>query len=173
MPVKEILLLGNPILRQKCAIVKNINAPEVTEAVADLRDTLMDFRSRMGFGRGIAAPQIGIAKQIIYIDFEYQGALINPKITKRSKRKFTLWDDCFSFPDILAKVERNYTIEVSFLNKDGKKQKLKAEGALSELLQHEIDHLNGVLAIDRAIDSKHIILRREYEKLVAKQPVML
>ncbi len=173
MAVKEILLLGNPILRERCSPVKNARLEEIAETITDLRDTLFDFRASKGFGRGIAAPQIGSTKQIIYIDFEFHGALINPKITKRSRQKFMLWDDCFSFPDILVRVARNYTIEVSFVNEDGQRRKLKAEGALSELLQHEIDHINGILAIDRAIDSKHIILRSEYEKLTSKQPMML
>jgi peptide deformylase len=59
------------------------------------------------------------------------------------------------------------------LNEEGKRQSMTAKGSLSELLQHEIDHLNGILAIDRAIDSKHIILRSEYEKLSSNQPVVL
>lgn len=173
MAVKEILLLGNPILRQQCSRVTNAKTPEVIETTRNLRDTLLDFRARKEFGRGIAAPQIGSTKQIIYIDFEYHGALINPKIAKRSRQKFILWDDCFSFPDILVKVVRNYSIEVSFINEEGKRKKLNAVGALSELLQHEIDHINGTLAIDRAVDSKHIILRSEYEKLTAKTAMVL
>lgn len=173
MAVKEILILGNPILRERCSPVKDAQAEDVRSTIADLRDTLADFRSRRGFGRGIAAPQIGSTKRVIYIDFEYHGALINPTITKRSRKKFLIWDDCFSFPDILVKVVRNYSLEVSFMNEEGKRKTLKAEGGLSELLQHEIDHINGILAIDRAIDSKHIILRSEYEKLSSKKPVML
>jgi peptide deformylase len=70
-------------------------------------------------------------------------------------------------------VERNYSIEVAFVDEQGKKKQFQAEGSFSELLQHEIDHLNGVLSIDRAIDSKHIILRSEYEKLNHKSPVAL
>lgn len=168
MPIQEILLLGNPILREQCSPVKSISTPETKATIENLRDTLADFRKRKGFGRGIAAPQIGVTEQIIYINFEYTGALINPKIIKRSRKKFMLWDDCFSFPDLLAHVERNYSIVVSFLDEQGKRKQLSAEGALSELLQHEIDHLNGILAIDRALDSKHIILRSEYEKLAHK-----
>lgn len=170
MPIKEIFLLGNPILREQC---RQVRSDEIQGIIADLHDTLDDFRARKGFGRGIAAPQIGITKQIIYIDFEYTGALINPIIIKRSRKKFRLWDDCFSFPDILAFVERSYSIEVAFINEQGKRTTLKADGALSELLQHEIDHLNGILAIDRAIDSRHIILRSEYEKLAHKGLVLL
>jgi peptide deformylase len=77
----------------------------------------------------------------------------------------TLWDDCFSFPDLLVKVRRHLSIHVEYRNPEGGRHTIRAEGSLSELLQHEIDHLNGVLAIDRAIDSRHIVLRSEFEKL--------
>lgn len=173
MAVKEILLLGNPILRQRCARVKDVNTPQTRALIVDLKDTLGNFRLRKGFGRGIAAPQVGSTEQIIYIDFEITGPLINPVITGKSRKKFRLWDDCFSFPDLLAKVERYYSVVVSYVDEAGKRKKLKANGALSELLQHEIDHLNGILAIDRAIDSKHIILRSEHEKHLHNEPVRL
>jgi peptide deformylase len=173
MPVREILLLGNPILRQPCATVKAPRAAEIQSIIADLSDTLSGFRSQHGFGRGIAAPQIGSSFKIIYVNAEYTGPMINPAIIRRSRKKFRLWDDCFSFPDILVHVERNCSIEVAFVDEQGKKKQLRAESSFSELLQHEIDHLNGMLAIDRAIDSKHIILRSEYEKLNHKSPVAL
>ena len=173
MPARDILLLGNPVLRTKCVPVKAVQSEATQSIISDLRDTLAQFRSQRGFGRGIAAPQIGATQRIIFIDYEFTGPLINPKIVKRSRRKFHLWDDCFSFPDILAHVQRNYSIEVSFLDEQGKKKQLRADGGLSELLQHEIDHLDGILAIDRAIDTKHIILRSEYEKLSHKTPVAL
>ena len=173
MPARTILLLGNPILHQKCAPVKSVDSEETQAIVNDLRDTLEQFRAQRGFGRGIAAPQIGALRKIIYIDFEFTGPLINPKIIKRSRKKFHLWDDCFSFPDILAYVQRNLSIEVAFVDGQGKRRRLTAKGALSELLQHEIDHLNGILAIDRAIDSKHLTLRSEYEKLSHKSPMAL
>lgn len=161
MPVKRIRLLGDPVLRTKCRVVRNFSSASTRKIVRDLRDTLADFRSRHRFGRGIAAPQIGSKARIIYIRLDNLGPLINPKITKRSKRTFALWDDCFSFPDILVRVKRNNWIEVSYQDGAGARTKLRATGALSELLQHEIDHLNGVLAIDRAIRKKHIILRSQ------------
>jgi peptide deformylase len=173
MPEREILLLGNPILRQSCVAVKAPRTDEIQSIVKDLRDTLSGFRSRRGFGRGIAAAQIGVSQKIIFVSSDYTGALINPTITKRSRKKFRLWDDCFSFPDILVHVERNYSVEVAFIDEQGKRKQLQAEGSFSELLQHEIDHLHGVLAVDRAIDSKHIILRSEFEKLNHKSPVAL
>jgi len=164
MPTREIILLGNPILRKKCLAVKDIRSAEIRDCITDLRDTLAEFRKRKDFGRGIAAPQIASSRCIIYTDFEYRGALINPKIIRRSRKTFALWDDCFSFPDILVNVQRHYSISVSFLDEEGTRRTLSATGALSELLQHEIDHLHGVLAIDRAIDSRRIVLRSEFEK---------
>ena len=173
MAAREILLLGNPILRQTCASVKTPQAGEVQSIIMDLRDTLSDFRSRHGYGRGIAAPQIGVSQKIIFVNTDYTGPLINPTIVRRSRKKFRLWDDCFSFPDIFVHVERSFSVEVAFVDEQGKKKQLQAEGSFSELLQHEIDHLNGILAVDRAIDSKHIILRSEYERLNHKSPVAL
>ncbi len=174
MATREILLLGNPILREQCAPVKEVANEEIKTLTADLRDTLADFRSRRGFGRGIAAPQIGSTRQVIYINVaEIDGPLINPRITKRSRKTMSLWDDCFSFPDILVKVVRNHSIIVSYVDETGARRKLPATGALSELLQHEIDHLNGILAIDRAIDSRHIVLRSEFEKPAHQHSIAL
>ena len=164
MAVREILLLGNPILRTKCAKVKDFNDPSVHKTVDDLIDTLSDFRSKHGFGRGIAAPQIGNMQRIIIVTVDVPTPLINPIIFNRSRKSMTLWDDCFSFPDILVKVKRSTEILVRYWDQSGKKQEIKAVEGMSELIQHEIDHLDGILAVDRAIDSHHIILRSEWEK---------
>lgn len=173
MAIRPIALLGNPVLRERCTPVRNYLSQETQQVITDLRDTLEDFRGRHGFGRGIAAPQITSTQQIIYLNFERQCTLLNPKILQRSRQKFKLWDDCFSFPDILVQVLRNYKITVSYVDETGHRRILKAEGGMAELLQHEIDHLNGILAIDRAVDSKHIILRSEFEKLSRRAPMML
>jgi peptide deformylase len=169
--VREILLLGNPVLRTRCTRVEDFTGHVLRRTINDLRDTLRDFRERRGFGRGIAAPQIGATEQVIFIDCDTSMPMVNPVIVRRSRQMMTLWDDCFSFPDILVKLKRHNSITVKYRNADGKKLELEAAGALSELLQHEIDHINGVLAVDRAIDSRHIILRSEWMKLkpAAKQ----
>jgi len=161
MAVKKILLLGNPVLRSKCRIIRDCSSASTRAAIRNLRDTLEDFRSRHAFGRGIAAPQIGLPVRIIFIGLDWLGPLINPKITKRSKKKIILWDDCFSFPDILVRVRRHEWVEVSYQDESGARKELKARNSLSELLQHEIDHIDGILAIDRAISAKDIILRSE------------
>ncbi len=165
MAIKEILLLGNPLLRTKCGKVKNFADPVLSRTIDDLRDTLGDFRRGHGFGRGIAAPQIGVTRRIVFVNIETPMALVNPEIVKRSRQTMTLWDDCFSFSDLLVKIRRYSKITVRFQDELGKKQVLDAVGGLSELLQHEIDHVDGILAIDRAIDARHIILRSEWKKL--------
>ena len=165
MAIKEILLLGNPMLRKKCEKVKDFSDPILSQNINDLKDTLQDFRTTHGFGRGIAAPQISFSKQVIFVTIDNPLVLINSKIIERSKAMMMLWDDCFSFPDILVRVKRNVQIRVAYQDEAGKAHTLDAKGALSELLQHEIDHTNGILAIDRAIDSKHIVLRSELKKI--------
>ena len=164
MPAKEILVLGNPALRTRCAPVRRADAADVLKDADDLRDTLDAFRKEHGFGRGIAAPQIGLTRRIVFISVDRLLAMINPVIVRRSRRMFTLWDDCFSLPDLLAKVKRHVTVEVQYQDPSGKTRTVRAEGGLSELLQHEIDHLDGILMIDRAIDSRHIVYRSEFEK---------
>lgn len=172
MAVRNILLLGDPLLRKDCERILPQERVLVQETITDLGDTLADFRSVHGFGRGIAAPQIGIAKQIIFINIDRPLPIINPEIIHRSKEMMTLWDDCFSFPDILVKVKRHARIEVQFTDQTGETCLMEAQGGLSELLQHEIDHLHGILAIDRAIDSHHIVLRSEWKKMgVTRSPV--
>ncbi len=167
MAIKRILLLGNPSLWKKSSPVKSARAPSTRGAVRNLKDTLADFRKKNGFGRGIAAPQIGILKRVIYIDFpkeKVKGAMINPKIIKQSKEKIRVWDDCFSFPGLLVKVERAKEIQVEYQNEEGEPGTVSAKGDLSELLQHEIDHLDGILAVQRAIDGKSFALRGELGK---------
>ena len=161
MPVRSILRLGNPLLREHSAAVTDFGAPTLRALVEDLRDTLYDFRARSGFGRGIAAPQLGVSLQAVYLDTGSPLVLLNPVITRRSRATMTLWDDCFSFPDLKVKVKRNVRVAVRYRNLQGEEICLSADGSLAELLQHEIDHLNGILAVDRAIDSRHIVYRTE------------
>ena len=165
MPIREILLLGNPTLRVKCEKVRNFSDRKLKQTIEDLRDTLEEFRRTHGFGRGIAAPQIGVTRRIVFIDVTSPMAMINPEIVKKSAQKMTMWDDCFSFPAMLVKVNRHAKITVRYHDENGVKQQVEADGGLAELLQHEMDHLNGILAIDRAIDSKHIIMRSVWEKM--------
>lgn len=168
MPIRPVLQLGDPLLRQKALAVKNPAACEVDDLVQDLADTLAHWRSETGYGRAIAAPQLGELRRVIFL--QLPGAepwpLINPEISKRSQEKIVVWDACLSFLSIFMQVERHREITVRYQNLGGDTVEIEAreERNLSELLQHEIDHLDGVLAIDRVIDLKTICTREEFEK---------
>ena len=165
MAVKEIMLAGNPVLRKKTDEIENPAMEK--KLICDLKDTLEDFRRRAGLGRGIAAPQIGIAKRVLYIiTNEFSGELINPKIIKHSKETSVWWDSCFSYKvAVFAKVRRWNEIEVEYFDLKGERKILKTDRDLSELLQHEIDHLDGILFIDRKVeDGEWLIMREEWEK---------
>jgi peptide deformylase len=159
MPVREILLLGNPELWRPSSPVVNVGSRETRELIGDLAATLDSFREQNGFGRGIAAPQIGVQRRVIFLNVGESFPLINPKITRASREMMELWDDCFSIPNLMIRVRRHAEIEVSYNDERGAQRTMKAEGALSELLQHEIDHLDGVLATDRAIDGRSFAMR--------------
>ena len=95
----------------------------------------------------------------------FKSELINPEIVWKSDREFEVWDSCFSFNvAFFVLVDRYYRIKVEYFNQEGKKQTIEAEDKLSELLQHEIDHLDGILATDRMKDKKKIMMRTEWEK---------
>ena len=166
MAVREILQLGNPQLYMKSKQVERSELASVRQIAEDLHDTMMAFRDKHGFGRGIAAPQIGVMKRIVYTHSVRPLVLINPELHDLSDASLTLWDDCMSFPDLLVRVKRHKTCSVQFLNLDGELVTHQLEGDAAELLQHECDHLDGILAVQRAIDPKSIALRSQKGWLV-------
>jgi peptide deformylase len=153
--------------------VTSFGTNDLRKLVTDLEDTLSAFQSSHGFGRGIAAPQIGTTQRVIVLRADGPTVLVNPRVVKHSRKMMTLWDDCFSFPDLRVKVRRNLSVDVRYQDEAGRRHELRAEGPLAELLQHEIDHLDGILAVDRAIDSRHIVYRREYEQWLKTHEVRL
>jgi peptide deformylase len=159
MPVREILLLGNPELWRPSSPVISVHSRETRELIGDLSATLDNFREQNGFGRGIAAPQIGVGRRMIFLNVGESFPLINPAITRASREMMELWDDCFSIPNLMIRVRRHVEVDVSYTDDRGSQRVIKASGALSELLQHEIDHLNGILATDRAIDGRSFAMR--------------
>jgi peptide deformylase len=163
MSARRILQLGDPLLR---AVSLPVATPaEAGDVFRDLRDTLHEFQRVHGFGRGISAVQIGEPKRLIYIELKGRAyCLRNPEYEWQSEEKFQLWDDCFSFPDLLVRLERSVAVGIRFDNEAGDMERLKAHGAFSELLQHEIDHLDGILAVDRALDRESLCTREEYER---------
>ncbi len=161
MVVREILLLGNPKLHEMSSEVTEDEVDELHSVVQDLHDTLMDFRENYGAGRAIAAPQIGVMKRLVYMHIDSPTVLINPQIYDKSKDMIELWDDCMSFPDLFVRVARHKSCVAEYRDLQWNTQKLLAEDDLSELLQHEIDHLDGILAVTRAIGNKAFALRSQ------------
>lgn len=167
MPVCRILQLGDPLLRAVSARVAT--AAEAKSIFEDLRDTLHEFQRAHGFGRGISAVQIGEPKRLIYIELNGRAYhLRNPEYEFQSEERFQLWDDCFSFPDLLVRLERAERVRVRYEDAGGQAHILDARGAFSELLQHEIDHLDGVLAVDRALDPNSFCTRQEWQRRHAR-----
>ena len=168
MPVKTILQLGDPLLRRKSRLVPDPSAPKIAELIQDLADTLAHWRSTTGYGRGIAAPQVGVLQRVIFLQLpgEKPWPLINPEILERSAETIVVWDACLSFLSIFMQVERHREITVRYQSVDGAHHEFRAgdDRNLSELLQHEIDHLDGILAVDRITDMKTLCTREEFEK---------
>jgi len=168
MAIRTVLQLGDPGLREVAKRVENPAAPEILALVEDLADTLAHWRNTTGYGRGIAAPQIGANLRVIFLRLpgEEPWPLVNPVITERSKEKIVVWDACLSFLSIFMQVERHREIIVAYQDLSGAEREIHAgeERNLSELLQHEIDHLNGILAVDRITDIRTMCTREEFEK---------
>ncbi len=168
MPVHPVLQLGDPLLRLKAVAVEDPSAQEVHDLIRDLSDTLAHWRVKTGYGRGIAAPQLGVSQRVIFLKLPgvEPWPLINPEIIERSEEKIIVWDACLSFLSIFMQVERHRQITVRYQNPEGDILEFDAgdDRNLSELLQHEIDHLDGILAIDCVVDLKTICTREEFEK---------
>lgn len=166
MTVRPIVQLGNPLLRQVAKRVEDPSSAEILELVQDLADTLAEFQRRTGYGRGIAAPQIGVLRRVVYVHppGDEPLALCNPEIVWHSGETFTVWDACFSYFTLFFQVERARGIRVRFQDLSGCEKVIEASGSLSELLQHEIDHLDGRLAIDLVTDPRSFCTVAEYER---------
>src|ERR1700680_908692 len=168
MTICPVLQLGNPLLRQKAVRIEDPTAPEIHDLVRDLADTLAHWRSATGYGRGIAASQLGVLQRVIFLKLPGSESwpLINPEIVAHSEEKIVVWDACLSFLSIFMQVERHREITVRYQDLGGEWHELGAGGErnLSELLQHEIDHLDGILAVDRITDIRTMCTREEFEK---------
>jgi peptide deformylase len=165
MTIHRIRLLGDPILRARCEPITKPKSAAVRVILDDLKETLRDWQSRFGSGRGIAAPQIGAPVRIVYVEMEKPWPLINPEIVDIGHEDCSVWDDCFSFPNLLVRVSRAHHIRVRYLDPKGEEHEVDLEGDRAELLQHEIDHLDGVLAVDRAHGPDPFCLREEWNRL--------
>ena len=161
---RAVLLLGDPRLRVVSSEVAAFDS-DLTTSCSALGATLEAFRKRHGFGRAISAPQVGIPRRIIAVNLG-RGLffIVNPRITAQSASTFTMWDDCMSFPDLLVRLARHESISIEYEDETGRPHDwIDLDPAASELLQHEIDHLDGILAVDRALDRDALLLKAQFE----------
>ena len=148
MAVYQVVSIPNEILRSKALPIKNINSGTL-RLLDNMRDTLYAFD-----GVGLAAPQIGVSKRIIVIDIgDNLIELINPEIISREGEQ-TGSEGCLSVPGVVGLVTRNNQVTVKGLNREGQEVVYEAEKLLARVFQHEIDHLDGILFIDRASETK-------------------
>ncbi len=164
MAIRDVRQLGDPVLRMAAKPVPDPSAASVASLVEDLTDTLAHWKATTTYGRGIAAPQIGVLKRVVLLNLGEPWPLINPEIVDRSEETMVVWDACLSFLCIFFQVRRHCWIDVRYQDLEGNWHDLRAEGDLSELLQHEIDHLDGILALDRMTDIRTICTREEFER---------
>ncbi len=152
MAVVRIRALPDPVLRKKAKKVGIIDR-SVRKLVADMIDTM---HAAPG-GVGLAAPQIGVSLRVIVVEMPNEEliCLINPEIVRKGQ-EITLDEGCLSVPGYRGEIKRSLTVTVKGLDPDGKPVRLKGEGLLAEALQHEIDHINGVLFIDRVEDASKL-----------------
>ncbi len=151
----DLLLLGDPRLYQSCEPVLETELPLVPGWVADLHTVMEEIRAKYQFGRGIAAPQLGIMKRLIYLNVDSPRVIINPELVSVSDEMDELWDDCMSFPNLLVRVRRHCHLTLTYRDEHWQPQTWTVtDWSLAELIQHEYDHLNGVLCTMRAVDER-------------------
>jgi peptide deformylase len=169
MAVREIIILPDKRLRAVSQPIKKIDR-EIKDLVADMFETMYDAP-----GIGLAAIQVGVPKRVITMDLakkedaQEPRVLINPEILWQSDEKATYEEGCLSIPEFYEEVERPAQVRVKYLDLDGKEQEVEANGLLATCLQHEIDHLNGVLFIDHISRLKRARVTKKFAKAAKRE----
>ncbi len=158
---REILLLGDPRLYEISEEVKREELELLKPVVTDLFDCIKGIRRDYGFGRAIAAPQIGVRKRLICILTDRPYVIINPSLEFVGDEKMELMDDCMSFPNLLVRVQRYRHCILRYRDENWQEQTMRMDDDMSELIQHEYDHLEGILATMRAVDNKSFAIKFE------------
>ena len=164
MAIRKIRTMGDRILNKVCRPVEEMT-PKIQELIEDMLETMYDAP-----GIGLAAIQVGVARRMLVIDVSREGeektplVFINPEIIKSSDERSIYEEGCLSIPDYYAEVERPAIVTVKSLDRDGKEQITEADGLLATCLQHEIDHLNGVLFIDHISRLKRDMVLKKWKK---------
>ena len=170
MTIKPLIILPDPLLRQVSTPVERVDS-ELNQLVDDMLETMYEAP-----GIGLAAIQVGVPRRLLVIDLAKEGeepaplVFINPKVIRSSDERSTYEEGCLSIPDYYAEVERPATITVTSLDRTGKEVTTEADGLLATCLQHEIDHLDGVLFIDHISRLKREMVIKRFTK-AARQKI--
>lgn len=165
MSIKPLIILPDPVLRQVSKPVERIDAP-LLKLADDMLETMYDAP-----GIGLAAIQVGEPLRLLVIDLAKEGEppaphiFINPDVLESGTERSVYEEGCLSIPDYYAEVERPATVRVRYLDREGRLQEIEAEGLMATCLQHEIDHLNGVLFIDHISKLKRDMVVKKFKKL--------
>ena len=154
MILSRLLKLGDPQLYQVSSPVAKDELPGFSDTIDDLHQVILEFRSVYRTGRAVAAPQIGVRKRIICWNINHAVTIINPELINLSKELMEVWDDCMCFPSLKVRVKRHASCTLNFMDECWQPRQWHLKGDESELIQHEVDHLDGILATQRAIDDK-------------------
>lgn len=157
---REILLLGDPRLYEVSEAVKQEELEQMRPVFTDLFDCIKGIRRDYGFGRAIAAPQIGVKKRLICMLTDRPYVILNPSLEFVGDEMMEVMDDCMSFPNLLVRVRRYRHCILRYLDENWQEQEMNIDDDMSELIQHEYDHLDGILATMRAIDSRSFVMKR-------------
>lgn len=163
MAIRKLRFMGDPVLREKAEPVEGVTA-EIHALIADMLDTMYAEE-----GVGLAAPQVGIGLRVIVIDPREDGiepfALINPQIVRFGDELGRDEEGCLSIPGLKEIVERPTAVVVEAVDPDGEPVSIDAEGLLARILQHEVDHLDGILFLDRVSALKRKLLLNKWQKV--------
>ena len=157
---REILLLGDPRLYEIAEEVKKEELESLKPVFTDMFDCIKAIRRDYGFGRAIAAPQIGVRKRLICILTDRPYVIINPALEFLGDDTMELMDDCMSFPNLLVRVRSYRHCILHYRDENWLEQTMRIDDDMAELIQHEYDHLDGILATMRAIDNKSFVMRK-------------
>ena len=170
MSIKPLVILPDPILRQVSKPVERID-DSLRKFADDMFETMYDAP-----GIGLAAIQVGEPIRMLVLDLAKEGepkapqVFINPEIVQGSDQRSVYEEGCLSIPDYYAEVERPAKVRVRYLDQHGKAQEVEADGLLATCLQHEVDHLNGVLFIDHISKLKRDMVVKKFKKLAKDRP---
>lgn len=157
---REILLLGDARLYEVSESVKQEELESLRPVSSDMFDCIKGIRRDYGFGRAIAAPQIGVQKRLICMLTDKPYVIINPELTFVGDEMMELMDDCMSFPKLLVRVRRYRHCILRYLDENWQRQQMRMDDDMAELIQHEYDHLDGILATMRAVNEKSFVMKR-------------